>query len=369
MSQPIEVALLTPCFWPEVRRGGERYVRDLADGLIAGGHRPRLITSHRGLPRRSIEDGLPITRLWRPPARWLEARGFEQYLTHVPFSYVSLRATGCDVAHAHFTTDALASGRWTSTTGRPSILTYHGIPDHRGLNARRLRKRITRRAVDDCSAVTAVSQAAADAFERFLGVEAEVIHPGVDLQAFVPAARRAEHPTIFSAATPDEPRKRLGLLIDAFRLVRRQSPSARLRLLRPGGARAAAELASAWPGIELIEPVSDPRELAAEYGSAWVSALPSYGDSFGITLIESLACGTPVVASNLDALPEVVNSDEIGRLFDGDRPGPLADALCEALELHAGSAGACRERAAEYSIQRCVGAHEALYNRVLGRRP
>ena len=94
-------------------------------------------------------------------------------------------------------------------------------------------------------------------------------------------------------------------------------------------------------GIELIEPTSDPRDLVGEYQRAWTTALPSFGDSFGITLIESLACGTPVVASNLDALPEVVDSQAIGRLFDGDRPEPLAQALLEALEL--AGADECRE--------------------------
>ena len=344
-------------------------MRNLADGLIARGHRPRLITSHPARPRRSLEDGLPVTRVWRPPHRWLDAAGLEQHLTHVPLSYLSLRTGDCDVAHAHFPTDALAAARWSSVSGRPSILTYHGIPDRRGLARPRLREAITRRAVDGCTAVTAVSAVAAAAFERTLGIEAQVIHPGVDLDAFGPAPERAEAPTIFCAATPDEPRKRLGLLVDAFAIVRRRRPGARLRILRPHDQATENELGLPALNIELIEPVSDPRRLAAEYGGAWVSALPSFGDSFGITLIESLACGTPVVASNLDALPEVVDSPEIGRLFDGDRPEPLAGALLEALELATDPScrTACRGRAEQFSTERCVSAHEALYRELLGR--
>ena len=221
---PIRVALLTPCFWPEVRRGGERYVRELADGLSARGHEPRLITSHPGRPSFAVEDGLPVTRVWRPPDGLLQSRGFEQYMTHVPASYAVLRRSDCDVAHAHFPTDALAAARWGRRTGRPSILTYHGIPDQRGLTVRRLRRRITRKAVRECTAVTAVSQTAARAFEQFLGVQARVIHPGVDLQTFVPAASRGEEPTILSVASADEPRKRIALLVEAFRLVRDQRP-------------------------------------------------------------------------------------------------------------------------------------------------
>ena len=94
----MRVALLSPCFWPEVRRGSERFVRDLADGLIARGHEPRLITSHAGRPSRAVEDGLPVVRHWRPPARRLRAREYEDHLTHVPFSYLELRAGRDDVA-------------------------------------------------------------------------------------------------------------------------------------------------------------------------------------------------------------------------------------------------------------------------------
>ena len=167
--EPLRVALLTPCFWPEVRRGGERYVRELADGLSARGHQPRLITSHPGRPSFVVEDGLPVTRVWRPPDGLLQSRGFEQYMTHVPASYAVLCRGDCDVAHAHFPTDALAAARWGRRTGRPSILTYHGIPDQRGLTVRRLRRRITRKAVRECTAVTAVSHTAARAFEQYPG--------------------------------------------------------------------------------------------------------------------------------------------------------------------------------------------------------
>jgi glycosyltransferase involved in cell wall biosynthesis len=358
---------MTPCFWPEVQRGGERYVRDLADGLLARGHRPRLITSHPGPPRRSMDDGLPVTRHWRPPDSRLVRRGYEQYLTHLPFSYLDLRRGDDDVAHAHFPTDALAAARWTRRTGRPSILTYHGIPNHPGLTSRRFRASITERVVRECSAVTAVSRASAEAFSRWLGVEARVIHPGVDLTRFTPNGERSAEPTIFSAATPDEARKRLGLLIEAFKLVRGDRRDARLVLLRPRDPSTAAALLEASPGVELMEPTSDPKRVAEVYGRSWVSALPSVGDSFGIVLIESLASGTPVVASNRDALPEVVDSDSIGRLFDGDGSRALADALLEAFELaqDPGCREACRHRAEQFSIDRCVEEHLRLYRELL----
>lgn len=363
----LRIALLSPCFWPEVRRGGERIARELADGLIERGHRPRLITSHPGRPMRSVEDGLPIVRNWRPPDGRLRRRRFEDYLTHVPFSYLSLMRGDDDIAQALYPTDALAAARFTERTGRPSILSYLGVPDHPGLTSRRLRLDVTLRAVAGCSAVTALSRTAADAFRRWLGVEARTIYPGVDLQAFRPAPERAAAPTIFCAAAADEPRKRVPLLIAAFGLVRRERPDARLLLSRPRDPALADRLRASEDGIELVDPAERPAELAPVYGRAWVSALPSIGDSFGLVLVEALACGTPVVGSASHAIPEVIDRDAIGRLFEGDDERALARALLETLELalDPATAAACRARAEDFSTERCVAAHEALYRELL----
>lgn len=362
----VRVALLSPCFWPEVRRGTERFVRELADGLIARGHRPRLVTSHRGLPRRSVEAGLPIVRHWRPPDGRLARRRLEDHLTHVPFSYLSLRLGDDDVAHSVFPTDALAAVRWSRRTGRPAILSYMGIPDRRGLMWRRGRLRITREAMLGSSAVVMLSRTAADACRRSLGIEARVIHPGVDLEAFRPSGSRAEEPTILCTASADEPRKRLDLLVAAFRRVRRERPSARLVLMRPRDPELARRLQAAADGLELV----DTADVAPLYSRAWVTALPSFGEAFGLVLVESLACGTPVVGTNADAIPEVVDREQIGRLFDGGEH-ELARALLEAMELARDPATpqACRTRAADYGLDACVDAYERLYRELLESAP
>jgi glycosyltransferase involved in cell wall biosynthesis len=266
-----------------------------------------------------------------------------------------------------FATDAQAAARWSQRTGRPSVFSFMGIPTPLGLSEFRGTRRLIESATRRCSATTALSNAAAEGFRRHLGVEARVIHPGVDTQAFQPGHPRSEYPTIFFGGDLTEPRKRAGLLVEAFTLVRREHPRARLVLSRPRDTTAAHPYA-AVPGVELAD-VDDRTALARVYGDAWVSALPSVYEAFGLVLAEAMACGTPAVATDDGGMPEVIDRASVGRLFQGDDPAALARALLEGLELSRTpeTARACRQRAEELSIDRCVEAHLALYEELLGR--
>jgi glycosyltransferase involved in cell wall biosynthesis len=243
-----------------------------------------------------------------------------------------------------------------------------GLPHRASLANRRLRVELTLQAVHGASAVVALSETARDWFHRWLGVEARVIAPGADLATFTPdPAARAPEPTILCAADAREPRKRVGLLLQAFEIVRRERPTARLVLSNPGpdGAPDAGLPAGAPPppGVELRD-LDATAALAAANREAWAAALPSWGEAFGLVLVEALACGTPVVGADREAIPEVVGHDDnIGRLFSGDDPKGLARALLEALELAQSptTAAACRARAEQFSWDVTADAYAQLY--------
>jgi glycosyltransferase involved in cell wall biosynthesis len=351
----LKVAIANPVYWPEVRRGSERFARELGDGLLARGHRPRLVVGARR-PSCAVEDGLPVVRVGRLPGEArLERRMFEQHLTHVPFAAAALRRGDDDLVHALHPTSGVAAAR----SGKPVVLSYMGIPHRQGLANRRLRVETMRQALAGAGAVVALSETAAQGFARWLGVEARVIPAGVDLAAFTPdPAARAPAPTILCAASAAEPRKRVRLLADAFALVRRERPDARLILSAPAAFDAS-------PGIEWRD-LDDRGVLARANQEAHVAALPSTGEAFGLVLVEALACGTPVVGADAGAIPEVLGGDErIGRLFAGDEREALARALLEALELD--DAAACRARAEQFSTDRTTDAYVAVYEEVLAR--
>jgi glycosyltransferase involved in cell wall biosynthesis len=136
----VRIALLHPCFWPEVRRGTERVIRELADGLIARGHEPVLITSHPGPASRTVEDGLRIVRARRPDDVWMRVRGWDRYLLHGLPAAVELLRVRPGVAHALYPADAVAALPWARASGRPLVFSYMGLPDAAYLDERRGRR-------------------------------------------------------------------------------------------------------------------------------------------------------------------------------------------------------------------------------------
>ena len=135
----------------------ERVIRELADGLVARGHEPVLLTSHPDATSRGVEDGLRIVRARRPRDVRLRARGWDRHLAHAPRSLVELVRARADVAHALYPSDAVAA----SATRRPVVFSYMGLPDAAYLDERRGRRWTMEHACTRADAVVALSEASA----------------------------------------------------------------------------------------------------------------------------------------------------------------------------------------------------------------
>ena len=357
----MHLALVHPTYWPEVRRGSERFAHDLAVHLAGRGHEVTILTGHRGRPSRSREDGITVVRGRRPPAR-LQRRRDEPHANHAPLALLAAATGRFDLVHALHIPDAWGISWWSRVSGQPLVVSLMGYPDAQSVDAYPARRRMLRRAAGRAAAVHALSDAAARALHETTGIEATVIHPGTDTSAFRCHVPRDEVPTIFCAASPADPRKRVGLLVEAFSRLRRDWPEARLVLDAGGSPPDPGLLAD---GVEVVETGGD--GLAERYARAWVTALPSEREAFGLVLVESLAAGTPAVGIREGGVPEILDDPEVGVLAGAAEPGELAEALERGLDLgrSEGVRAACRDHARRWDWEEVVPAFESLYARAL----
>jgi glycosyltransferase involved in cell wall biosynthesis len=157
-----------------------------------------------------------------------------------------------------------------------------------------------------------------------------------------------------------EPRKNIPLLVDAFEIFRRAYPHGKeFQLALAGGAGwRGAEIAAAVrrrglePAVRLLGYVPD-EDLPWLYRGAELAVVPSQYEGFGLSVLEAMACGTPVLAADASSLPEVVG--DAGELFAPGDPALLARRIAEitaAPERRAAMREQGLARAADFSWDR-----------------
>lgn len=169
-----------------------------------------------------------------------------------------------------------------------------------------------------------------------------------------------------------EPKKGLAVFLAAARLLLRELPRVRFAIVGDGPARTDLEERAAREGVSHCTVFPGLRRDVPEIMRALdVFVQPSLWEGFGITLLEAMAVGTPVVASRVGGIPEVVEEGVSGLLVPpGDAPA-LASACAQILRhreraARMGSAGQDRVRA-EFGIERLVREIDDLYKELLDR--
>src|SRR3954451_6562074 len=179
-----------------------------------------------------------------------------------------------------------------------------GLP----LIARRARRGIT------------VSEFSRRELRDLLGVDAAVVPGGVDSR-FVPGPK-ADPPYVLCVASHTA-RKNLAALLPAARALAAEGIDLRV----PGAHRPQSAAERGLEGLTLLAHVPD-ADLPALYAGAAAFVLPSVYEGFGLPVLEAMAAGTPVVTTNVTALPEPAGG--AARLTDPD-PEALRDALLAVL--------------------------------------
>jgi len=185
----------------------------------------------------------------------------------------------------------------------------------------------------------AVSRPAADYVSQFVPAEYEIIPNGVDINHFRPDVPPVEKycdgklNIVFMGRL--EYRKGLNYLLKAFLEIKRLKPDTRL-IVCGGGTRLRKRYEQWVKDVRLEDVVfTGPlnfTEQPSYYRTADIFCAPNTShESFGLILVEAMATGRPVVASNIEGFAAVVTNGEEGLLVPPMRVRPLADALLKLL--------------------------------------
>lgn len=317
----------------DVPGGVQAHVVDLAEVLIERGHKVSVLApASEGieLPDFVVSAGkalaIPyngsVARLSFGPAasarvrRWIADNDFDVLHIHEPnapsLSMLALRvAQGPIVATFH-----------TSTTKSLVLSTFQGV---------------LQPYLEKISGRIAVSELARRWQVESLGSDAVEIPNGVDVGAFAHAERLPGYPrsgpTILFLGRYDEPRKGMAVLMRALSKLVAKHPDLEVLVVGRGDkSRLRREAGSLAPHFRLLGQVDD-KEKASALRSADVYCAPNLGgESFGIVLVEAMAAGTPVVASELDAFRRVLRDGTAGELVPIEDSEALGDAVLRVLD-------------------------------------
>lgn len=285
----------------------------------------------------------------------------------------ALRSFRPDVVHVHEPFVPGPSMFAALSRGAPVVATFHAYADRSLLlNAgapllRRIWKRLAAR--------IAVSAAAAEFVSRPMGAGAlQIVPNGADVEMFssaAPARLPEGRPILFVNRL--DPRKGFRVMIGAFRLLASERSDVLLVVAGDGAERPALGELPAEARGRVVMLGNVPHDLLPPYHAASeVFCAPATGrESFGIVLVEAMAAGLPVIASDIPGYREVVRDGIDGLLVPPRDPGVLAEAIAGVLDqpdVAKGFGEAGRERAKRYSWDTVAGEIEDVYRGVAGAR-
>jgi len=331
----VRVGLVCPYTW-DVPGGVQAHVRDLAEHLMGLGHavsvlapvddpdapglEPWVVAAGRAVP---VPYNGSVARLCFGPLSRARTRRW-------------LRDGRFDVLHLHEPTVPSVSMLAMWSARGPMVATFHtSTPRSRALQ---VFGTVLQPGLEKLTGRIAVSPAARRVIMEHLGGDAVLVPNGVSVRRFdgaqpLPGRDPAATPTVVFLGRIDEARKGLAVLLEALPELVRRVPDVRLLVAGPGDVEQVR--ASVPRGlrdrVELLGLVSD-GDKAGTYASGTVYCAPNtHGESFGIVLLEAMATGTPVVASDLEAFRRVLEDGDCGVLVPVRDAAALAGALADLL--------------------------------------
>jgi phosphatidylinositol alpha-mannosyltransferase len=367
----MKIALVTEYYFPHLG-GVTEHVENLAQQFRCRGHEITIITARMrgqgtdpdyvrrvGTSRVLLKNG--------SFARITTGFGLRSQIAGI------LRDRQVEIVHLHGALApvlGLVAQRSAEDVGLPVVATFHTW--FRSSIGYRLLRRPVQRWLDRIAAPIAVSEPVIAAMSGYFTANWIVIPNGIDTTFFHPVPRNGEdaspRPQLLFLGRLD-PRNGLGTILDAMPSIRHRCPGAELVIAGDGPLRSYYENRARplGSGVRFLGHVD--RERPMLYGTADLYVCPTSKASFGVTLLEAMACATPIIASDIIGFRELIDRGGEAVLVPVDDSQAWADAVVSLLadpkkRRQMGAAG--REKSARFAWPEVADRVFAVYEKVLG---
>lgn len=357
--------------------GVSRYVLSLSQGLQRHGHQVVIAADHGRLEEEVRACGAqywhaPLhTSAEFSPAVWAAARRLA----------VSLQREPVEIIHAHTRVAQVVADRLARRAAIPYVTTWHGV--FRPNLGRMLWPCMGDRTI----AISEAVRQHLSADFRCAEAQIRLIENGADINFFLrkPDAASLQAyrkrwdipegvPVIGSIGRLASGRvKGFDLLLVAAEAIKREVPDLHVLLVGDGPRRPFLEEKALRAGlrecVHFADPVTDTRVPLALMD---VFVFPSrWPEGFGLSLVEAMAAGRPVVATAVGAVPQIIEHGRSGWVVAPEHPAALADGILRLLKDRAVAAQLAREGAARvrdrFSLDRMVSQIELVYRELVAR--
>lgn len=268
---------------------------------------------------------------WKPDGNLLKSL----YLLALPKLKKIIKQNSPIILHAHSASSYGLLGALSSY--KPFLISVWGNDVYNFPRKSDLLRKILEFNLSRADKIFSTSSNMAKETRKYSKVDVEVINFGVDTNIFKPTLEKeyfSQNDIVIGTIKSLEPKYGIFDLVDAFNLLKEKFPSVSLKLLIVGRGSLEKELNDYIKRLKLTESTVITgfipfNKIPQMHNTLDIMVATSVEDSesFGVSVLESSACGRPVVVTNVGGLPEVVEDDVTGKIIPPKRPDILAKEL------------------------------------------
>jgi D-inositol-3-phosphate glycosyltransferase len=308
-----------------------------------------------------VSPQIRVVQLKGGPAHPIDRKNLYEFVPEFSENlekYIHRKKENYDIVHSHYWLSGLAGAYIKHKLGLPLVHTYHtlGFMKKRALGGMEHRSRANseRYLAQISDVIISPSTAEREGLVQEYGIfpaKAKVVHPGVNPRLFFPVENRTilknmgcrKDDFILLFVGRIEPLKGLRDVIASLKILKDKNPSLfeMTKLIVVGGGQRDGELAANAEVLRIKRAIDryglennvvflgsvDQVKLRKYYSAAHALVVPSLYESFGLVTVEALACGTPVIVSQVGQMKSIVREGKNGFSFRPDDPVSLWQCL------------------------------------------